>query len=1085
MDFIPTLFPFQVSINKPHDFFGWLGLLLFLFAIGRLIQHWKERVFQYRSGKMGFFILLLIATPFASMFLGFQPDATTFASLSDPVSTTSVFLIFSAIPWMLAAGFLGILPAMIFAGISGIFLSLWQTHNLYTVPELILLALIFGYAIRQNFRTPFFKYLRHPIGSALFLAVTFPPIFILTGFFSSPGEIAIRLDEALTQTWPLMLTRGMELVVAGIFCEFIIARGSKNWFVQKPLIPSPIEQSLQLKFLFATVPFLLGLLISLAVSSWVMAKDIALQLSRESLSTTVQTMGTDLPVFVHRGEDLLKDYSSSKLITSEDEQRLGILQKFINDSSFFHQYFLVNGEGELLISFPNDSISLTDEEKIGLALTLQARPAEIYALPGADGDCLISFISPIKNKDGEIIGALLGRTNYASNPDDLKLFAAINTFERSGGDFIVTQGGFEEITSRYEDIVISNQQTFSPDGGGYFEFSAPSGAMTLVYFQSMADEGKSVLLHKPYEQILRLTLRIAFPLLLALFLFVAAAIISLVYSLNRVSGSLRYLSDETSRIARGELGSNVPVTRVDEVGQLGKSFEQMRSSLRLRMEELNRLLAVSKGVASSLEISKSIQAVLKAALDSGASAARVVLVPDVTLDSTLEDIVSFSIGPLADIYAYFDKPLFESMRHQEVLIIPKPSRMHRLSIPEDLPKPSSLIARALLHEDKYFGAIWAAYEQSKDFSDEEMRYFDVLAGQAALAAANASLFCSTEVGRQRLDAVLSSAPEPVMVFNEINQLLLMNPAARKLDFLISSSVPGAKLEDVINNRELITLIKHPDDLGTSMREIHLQNKLAYQAIVSPVFVEKQIMGKVCLLREVTQYKQLDALKSEFVSTVSHDLRSPLTMLKGYTTMLPMVGEMNEQQREYLRKISNGIDGMTHLVNNLLDLGRIEAGVGLKLEYIQPASIIEKVVKALQPQAAQKNIQVSYHSDEIPGTRIQADPALLQQALFNIIENAIRFNNVGGKVDIKRTESQESILIEVKDTGIGIAPIDLNGIFDRFKLAGSSDQRSTGTGLGLTIVKSIVEKHNGRVWAESQLGKGSIFYLELPIRNKES
>lgn len=1087
MDFIPTALPFPVFINKPGDVFGWVGLILFLYAIVRIMGRWRDRVFQYRSGKWGFLLLLVIATPFASLFLGVQFDHSAIDLGLGQISSDSTIFIFSAIPWILATGFLGILPGMFLAAINGIFLSLWQTHNLYTIPEMVLLALLFGYAIHQNFRTPFFGFLRHLGGSGIFFAVCFTPIFIATIFLSTPGSLAIRLDEALTNPWPLTISRGIELVMAGVLVEFLFLRKSKTWFTPKSLVPSPIEQSLQLKFIIATVPFLLGLLLSLAISSWVMAKNVAHQIARDNLTSTAQTIMVDLPGVLENGQNQIDAYTNSKLISSDEEQRVNILEAYSNDSSLFQKFVLVDQNGTLLAEYPvrNDGEDpLSAEEQLSLALALQEGLIVITASPDPDGDCLISFPSPIVNKENVIIGSLLGSTGYASNPDLTQLFAAINTFERTNGNFLVVRGNLDNITTLYPDLIFDNEPSFSAKDSGYFQASNIEGDLVDVLYQHSNRGDWTFILQQPNLFVLNETLRIAFPLLLALSLFVLAAIISLVLSLKRVSGSLRYLSDETSRIARGELGANVPVHQVDEVGQLSKSFEQMRSSLRLRMNELNRLLKVSKGVASNLSIEKSIQVILDAVLETGASSARAVLVPEVTLDFPLESQVTYSEGPLSDLYKYFDKPIFDAMQHQELLAIPKPSRMQRLSIPEDLPRPASLIARALFHEDHYFGAIWAGYEQPKDFSDEELRFFNVLAGQAALAAANAALFCSTEVARQRLEAVLSSAPEPVMVFNENFQLLLINPAARGLEFLINPTSPGAKIEMVINNRELISLIKRPDDLGTYMREIHLENQKVYQAIVSPVFVEKQIMGKVCMLREVTEYKQLEALKSEFVSTVSHDLRSPLTMLKGYATMLPMVGELNEQQREYLKKITTGLDGMTHLVNNLLDLGRIEAGVGLKLESIQPSAVIEKVIKLLQPQAIQKNIQVTYVSEAAPGKRIQADPALFQQALFNLIENAIRFNNVGGKVEITRMDAENAVQITVIDTGIGIAPIDLEDIFGKFRSTKKSDQTSNGSGLGLSIVKSIIEKHNGKVWVESHLGKGSTFYLEVPIRQED-
>ncbi|MFU8774061.1 MAG: sensor histidine kinase, partial [Anaerolineales bacterium] len=245
------------------------------------------------------------------------------------------------------------------------------------------------------------------------------------------------------------------------------------------------------------------------------------------------------------------------------------------------------------------------------------------------------------------------------------------------------------------------------------------------------------------------------------------------------------------------------------------------------------------------------------------------------------------------------------------------------------------------------------------------------------------------------------------------------------------------------------------------------------------------MGKLCILRDVTHFKELDALKSEFVSTVSHDLRSPLTLLRGYTTMLQMVGELNEQQSGYVSKIVAGVENMARLVNNLLDLGRIEAGVGLHLEMVQVEDIIERVIGGLQLQAAQKRIRIYAEMPQQKIPMIKADQALLQQVLHNLVDNAIKYTDTNGEVKVRLQVRPEEIVFEVHDTGIGIAPADQQRLFEKFYRAtprGSRGER--GSGLGLAIVKSITERHGGRVWLKSQLGKGSIFYLALPIRKPD-
>lgn len=223
------------------------------------------------------------------------------------------------------------------------------------------------------------------------------------------------------------------------------------------------------------------------------------------------------------------------------------------------------------------------------------------------------------------------------------------------------------------------------------------------------------------------------------------------------------------------------------------------------------------------------------------------------------------------------------------------------------------------------------------------------------------------------------------------------------------------------------------------------------------------------------------MKSEFVATVSHDLRSPLTLMRGYATMLDMVGELNEQQQGYVKKIISGVENMSRLVNNLLDLGRIEIGVGLQVESVPVLDILERVMGAVQLQAAQKNISMNVELPKDMPHAVEADSALLHQAVYNLVENAIKYTPAGGRVIIRARPEPNHLVLEIEDTGIGITTEDLPRLFEKFYRGKQREARAQhGTGLGLAIVHSIAESHGGRVWVESEIGKGSKFYLKIPL-----
>jgi len=314
---------------------------------------------------------------------------------------------------------------------------------------------------------------------------------------------------------------------------------------------------------------------------------------------------------------------------------------------------------------------------------------------------------------------------------------------------------------------------------------------------------------------------------------------------------------------------------------------------------------------------------------------------------------------------------------------------------------------------------------------------------------------------------------------------LANPAAWQMLGINMEASRDQPIHRIISIEPLVKLLRISSKEKQSA-EIVLPDGQILLATTSSVVAEGRRVGRVCILRDVTQFKKLDALKSEFVSTVSHDLRSPLTLIRGYTTMLKMVGELNDQQSNYLEKIAESVENMDRLVNNLLDLSRIEAGVGLQLEKISVQDVIERVVSEFQSRTDQKRIKLTVVVDQQEIPLIEADRALLQQAFHNLVENAIKFTEPGGEVKIVLEVHNDQLVFEVEDTGIGISPADQQRMFEKFYRASRQTVRSErGSGLGLAIVKSIAERHGGRVWFESQLGKGSTFFLAIPLHQTQS
>jgi len=233
------------------------------------------------------------------------------------------------------------------------------------------------------------------------------------------------------------------------------------------------------------------------------------------------------------------------------------------------------------------------------------------------------------------------------------------------------------------------------------------------------------------------------------------------------------------------------------------------------------------------------------------------------------------------------------------------------------------------------------------------------------------------------------------------------------------------------------------------------------------------------MQDITYLKQIDRLKNEFVHTVSHDLRSPLTAILGYVDLLDRVGPVNDQQREFIHRVQNSVQSITALVNDLLELGRIEAGFDSQKEIVPLDGIIRFTLETLGGQISDKKLNLHLNlPDEIP--QMRGNPIRLRQMLDNLIGNAIKYTPENGEITIDVEARNDQVIFRISDTGPGIPPSDQPHIFEKFYRASNVPKGVGGSGLGLAIVKSIVDNHQGRIWVDSLLGQGSTFTVVLPI-----
>lgn len=333
----------------------------------------------------------------------------------------------------------------------------------------------------------------------------------------------------------------------------------------------------------------------------------------------------------------------------------------------------------------------------------------------------------------------------------------------------------------------------------------------------------------------------------------------------------------------------------------------------------------------------------------------------------------------------------------------------------------------------------------------------------------------SEVERIRLETVFNSIHDNVMLLDQENRIILLNPAMCKSFGLDEIKSIGKSATEVIDNLDLLAMITNPEDNDPLLHhEITFPDGKVGSAQITSI----ADIGYAVTMQDITYLKEVDRVRNEVIHTVSHDLRSPLTSVIGYTELISRAGSLNDNQQEFLKRIQESVEHITTLINDLLDLGSIEAGLDTRRELVQLDVLLLYSLDMLQGQIKSKRIKVETDiADSLPA--MQANPIRLRQILDNVVGNAIKYSHKNGEVKVAIKAEVDQIILQVTDNGPGIPAQDQAHIFDKF-YRGKNMDKQQGSGLGLAIVKSIVDAHQGRIWVISTEGQGSTFFIVLPV-----
>ena len=1002
-----------------------------------------------------------------------------------------LLLILAAVGTWLGPG-----PGLVLGLVAGVMRAWFHPMVLNDIFALAAWGLTAGYLLRQPYHGRLFSLLRQPVVGLLTAALVPVLLLALNRLVSiSPTSVTSTLlmaDYALSLVRSELMLWMLGGLGLGVLFQLLFLKPSWRPAHSAEVIPA-YNRSLRARFVFVLMPLLVLTIIISVLAVMSRAVTLARTQSLEEMQRSAINAGDGIANFYYTGPNLLATFATDPNLL-DPELRTAVLETNRQVVPFFQEFLVTDLEGTVLSYVPADlrDLQLTRQE---LQFVQEAADFGIsqvtYFTLLPSGEYRLTFVTPIL--DAELLepqAVLLGRVQLDINPNMRRAFEALQ-LTRGGSGFIVDNRGM--IVLHYDPSVVLRpwlpnlEATFydldDPVGSAY-EDVAQEGYRVLTYNRQVVGTPFTVVLQLPFSAVLQSAATISSPLLVTQLLSGLVLLLVVPLLAERVTRPLHTLANAAYQIAQGNLGMPVRISGEDEVAQLGGAFEQMRVRLQDRLNDLSLLLRVSERVSATLNLEEGVPHILEGALEeTGAAVARFVL-----LGSSERSQRVFSVGMTDAAFPALDRAFAAALARRDEPLINQDLWQARGGAPQAGPL-RSVAAFPVRMQNRTVASLWVGAREAEAFDEARVNFLITLTTQAAVLVENSRLFEAAEGGRQRLAAILASTADAILVTDQEERLLLINPAAQEV-LGLDALAYGRALVELGLPEALSDAWRRPveDSHTPASVEIPLADGRTFYASLAPIKIGAgQMIGRVAVMRDITHFKELDEMKSDFVATVSHDLRAPLTFIRGYATMLMMVGELNEKQHDYLERILEGIEQMSALISDLLNLRRIEAGVGIRQELCPLGLILVEAVDTMRARATSKGISLRLDPTE-GAPEVTGDRTLLRQALGNLVDNAIKYTSVGGevRVGLQLSNSDQEVVVYIADDGVGIAPEDQPRLFEKFyRVKRRETGQVSGTGLGLALVKSIVERHGGRVWVESQLDTGSTFFVALPLSTEEA
>ncbi len=1021
------------------------------------------------------------------------PLVLRFSEASTPAGQTPVPLL-ASLPLLMAALWLGRAPAALAGGISGLIYALSTTAPSLHPLLGALAGFVLAWCLRQTHRGLLLALLRQPLFSTPLVSVLLWPL-PLYAYLVNPALWAGLLAPAVPPAGQIIPVCVGALVLGGL-AQLLLALspalrqglGSAGEIIPQRTLAASLRARL--------MPLLTITAIVSIIALYAASTRIAFEQALGQMENAAGDLAGALEGTAQAGLESLDSITAAgRFADIPTNQWAGALETVELANAPFHTLILLDQTANIVavraLGESAGTPPLNEAEFAALADAIaQGHTALSRTYRWADGQPAISMATPLLDpRDRQVRGVLIGRMLPLRQPAveaALSMRQGNDTADRvylidDRGSILFSAGAPPNISTWVANA--EPLRRFTVRAGQAYAENGAGGQPQLTYWRRMDRLGWHLVMETDQGTIMQSAGRLARPLLFLLIGLFAILAAGMVWELQTQLHPLGQIAQAAARIAAGELNTPLPEAdrRGDEIGQLVRAIKRMTIGLGAGVEELARLVEVSQNVSARANLEHTVGILLRAVTRGmEAHTAGMYLIGT---DGAIWKRFMEGEGNLpADLELYLEQMAGQTWRKARQVIVSDVHEEHG-EVPLALMERANVAAFVMLpmlREGRNLGALWALWPAARPFSSSDVHFLSALASLGGIMIENNRIYHAVESERSRLAAILNSTPDTILVLDAEGRLQLANPAAEELlEFNFQERV-GTPLPELISDDSLFRMLSDiARGRGPTTIELERDGRRLYVS-ASPIRLSGKTapQGWVLVMRDITEWKRLDELQTDFVHTIAHDMKSPLTFVRGYASMLRDEA-VSERQLEYIEKILKGSDDLTQLINELTELAEVSNKIGMTMTPVQLVNLVSEVAENMRTYAEGKGLSFLV---ELPAdvSMVIGDPDRLKRAIRNLIDNAIKYTMAPGWVKVSVQELASAVVVKIADSGIGISQADRRRIFEKFyRVRRRETLHIHGTGLGLALVKEVAEQHGGQVWVESEVGVGSIFYLAIP------